>query len=196
MRAGHRLIIGIVLSILAPVASFAQTDFAIEEIRLLARPFTDPWSTKPPPAALDLPGVWAAIDFEDSIVVEVEVRLPASELERALLVADVQVAAARTVGRAEQEELVDWDRMYDSEVWLPSFHSFAVPVAEGKQISAGRYVITLGHFMIEPIRGELYRHDRRLILTHLRVTAALIAERAEDYTAEHFVERTIKVGLN
>jgi len=163
---------------------------------MLARPRTSSWSTKPPPAAVDLPGVWAAIDFEDSIVVEVEVRLPAAELERALLVADVQVAVARAVVHPEQEELLDWDRMYESEVWLPSFQSFAVPVAEGEQVSDGRCVVTLGHFMIEPIRDQLHGHDRRLIVTHLRVTTALIAERAEDYSAAQFFQRTIKIGLN
>jgi hypothetical protein len=195
-RALLRLIVGAVMPIVAPDVSLAQADFAIDEIRLLARPFVSPWSTRPPPAAVDLPGVWSAMDFQDSIVVEIEFRLPASELERAVLVADVKVAVARAVGRAEEEELLDWDRMYDNEVWLPSFRSFAVPAAKGEQVSNGHYVITLGHFMIEPIRGELHRHDRRLIVTHLCVTAALIAERAEDYSAEQFVERTIKVGLN
>jgi hypothetical protein len=196
MRTRLPLIIAAVLPILAPDVALAQADSAIDEIRLLARPRVSAWSTQPPAAVEDLPGVWSAMDFQDSVVVEVEVRLPESALERALVVADVQVAAARAVGHPEQEELHDWDRMYENEVWLPTSYSFTVPVAEGEQVSAGRYVITLGHFMIEPIRGELNRHDRPLIVTHLRVTAALIAERAEDYTAEQFVERTIKVGLN
>jgi hypothetical protein len=196
MRTRLPLIIAAVLPILAPDGALAQADLAIDEIRLLARPVVSRWSTQPLPAPVELTAAWQAMDYQDSIIVQVEVRLPASALERALLVGEVQVAAARAVRHPEQEELHDWNRMYESEVWLPSFQSFAVPVAEGEQVSAGRYVITLGHFMIEPIRGELHRHDRRLIVTHLRVTTALIAERAEDYRAEQFVERTIIIGLN
>jgi hypothetical protein len=196
MRTRRPLIIAAVLPILAPDGALAQADFAIDEIRLLARPVVSRWSTQPLPAPVELTAAWQAMDYQDSIIVQVEVRVPDSALGRALVVADVQVAAARALGHPEQEELFDWERMYAREIWLPSSYSFAVPVAEGEQVAAGRYLITLGHFMIEPVRSELNRHDRRLIVTHLRVTTALIAERGEDYSPEQFVERTIIVGPN
>ena len=194
MSIRRPLIIAAVLPILTPDVALAQPDFGIEEIRLLARPFWHPSLTRPPQPAVDLTAAWQAMDYQDSIIVQVEVRVPDSALGRALVVADVQVAAARALGHPEQEELFDWERMYAREIWLPSSYSFAVPVAEGEQVAAGRYLITLGHFMIEPVRSELNRHDRRLIVTHLRVTTALIAERGEDYSPEQFVERTIIVG--